>query len=85
MGTKGIARRRMATATTRRNDRTTVTDGQPVRHRLMAASHRGVTWTGCNARNLPAIEAYRKIGFVDTGGRHEEGFGPQLIFAKPLG
>ena len=26
-----------------------------------------------------------RIGFIDTGVRHEEGFGPQLIFAKPLG
>ena len=38
-----------------------------------------------SARNVAAIEAYRKIGFIDTGVRHEEGFGPQLIFAKPLG
>ena len=49
---------------------------RPVQPQLMLA---------VNARNLAAIEAYRKIGFIDTGGRHEESFGPQLIFAKPLG
>lgn len=38
-----------------------------------------------NARNVAAISAYGKIGFVDTGARHEEGYGPQYIFAKPLG
>jgi len=37
-----------------------------------------------NARNEGAIAAYQKIGFVDTGQRHEEGFGPQFIFVKPM-
>jgi len=48
---------------------------RPVQPQLMLA---------VNARNTGAIEAYRKIGFVDTGQRHEEGMGPQYIFAKPL-
>jgi ribosomal protein S18 acetylase RimI-like enzyme len=38
-----------------------------------------------NAHNTPAIGAYQKMGFVDTGARHEEDVGPQLIFAKPMG
>lgn len=38
-----------------------------------------------NARNEAAIAAYRRIGFVDTGLRHEEGHGPQYVFAKPVG
>ena len=37
-----------------------------------------------NAKNVPAIEAYRKIGFIDTGRRFEEEPAPKLIFAKPL-
>ncbi|WP_293401305.1 GNAT family N-acetyltransferase [Phenylobacterium sp.] len=49
---------------------------RPVQPQLMLA---------VNARNVAAIEAYRKIGFIDTGERHEGGFGAQLIFAKPLG
>jgi ribosomal protein S18 acetylase RimI-like enzyme len=38
-----------------------------------------------NARNTPAIAAYQRMGFVDTGERHQEDLGPQLIFAKPMG
>lgn len=38
-----------------------------------------------NARNEAAIAAYRKIGFVDTGVRHEDGHGSQCVFAKPVG
>lgn len=37
-----------------------------------------------NARNEPAIAAYRKIGFVDTGSRYEGPQGPQFVFAKPV-
>jgi RimJ/RimL family protein N-acetyltransferase len=37
-----------------------------------------------NSLNEPAIAAYRKIGFVDTGRRFEEEPAPKLIFAKPL-
>jgi len=48
---------------------------RPVQPQLMLA---------VNARNTPAIAAYQKIGFVDTGARHDEGRGPQLIFAKPM-
>lgn len=48
---------------------------RPVQPQLMLA---------VNSRNVGAIEAYRRIGFVDTGQRHEEGMGPQYIFAKPL-
>ncbi|HEY9234775.1 MULTISPECIES: GNAT family N-acetyltransferase [Phenylobacterium] len=48
---------------------------RPVQPQLMLA---------VNSRNTAAINAYRKIGFVDTGQRHEEGMGPQYIFAKPL-
>ncbi|HVK43219.1 MAG TPA: GNAT family N-acetyltransferase [Phenylobacterium sp.] len=48
---------------------------RPVQPQLMLA---------VNARNTPAIAAYQKIGFVDTGERHDEGRGPQFIFAKPM-
>lgn len=48
---------------------------RPVQPQLMLA---------VNARNEAAIAAYRKIGFVDTGVRHDEGHGPQFVFAKPL-
>jgi len=48
---------------------------RPVQPQLMLA---------VNARNEAAITAYQRIGFVDTGQRHEEGFGPQFIFVKPL-
>ena len=48
---------------------------RPVQPKLMLA---------VNARNEAAIAAYRKIGFVDTGQRHEEGFGAQFIFVKPM-
>jgi ribosomal protein S18 acetylase RimI-like enzyme len=50
---------------------------RPVQPQLMLA---------VNARNTGAIAAYRKIGFVDTGVRHDEGpHGVQYVFAKPLG
>lgn len=48
---------------------------RPVQPQLMLA---------VNAKNVPAIEAYRKIGFIDTGRRFEEEPAPKLIFAKPL-
>lgn len=37
-----------------------------------------------NARNAPAIAAYEKIGFVDTGLRHEGPQGAQFVFVKPM-
>ena len=37
-----------------------------------------------NEHNQPAIEAYRTIGFVDTGQRFVEEPAAKLIFAKPL-
>jgi ribosomal protein S18 acetylase RimI-like enzyme len=48
---------------------------RPVQPQLMLA---------VNARNDPAIAAYRKIGFVDTGARHDGPQGPQFVFAKPV-
>lgn len=48
---------------------------RPVQPKLMLA---------VNALNQPAIAAYQRIGFVDTGGRFEEEPAPKLIFAKPL-
>ena len=48
---------------------------RPVQPQLMLA---------VNERNQPAIEAYRKIGFVDTGQRFAEEPAAKLIFAKPL-
>ncbi|MDP3855345.1 N-acetyltransferase [Phenylobacterium sp.] len=48
---------------------------RPIQPQLMLA---------VNERNTAAIAAYRKIGFVDTGQRHEEGQGPQLVFVKPM-
>ena len=48
---------------------------RPVQPQLMLA---------VNERNQPAIEAYRKIGFVDTGQRFVEEPAAKLIFAKPL-
>ncbi|MFN3513282.1 MAG: GNAT family N-acetyltransferase [Phenylobacterium sp.] len=48
---------------------------RPVQPQLMLA---------VNARNEGAIAAYGRMGFVDTGVRHDEGYGPQYVFAKPL-
>lgn len=48
---------------------------RPIQPKLMLA---------VNARNEAAIAAYRRIGFVDTGRRHDEGAGDQFIFVKPM-
>lgn len=48
---------------------------RPVQPQLMLA---------VNARNEPAIAAYRKIGFVDTGSRYDGPQGAQFVFAKPV-
>jgi RimJ/RimL family protein N-acetyltransferase len=48
---------------------------RPVQPQLMLA---------VNARNDAAMAAYRKIGFVDTGVRHQGDHGEQYVFAKPL-
>lgn len=48
---------------------------RPVQPQLMLA---------VNSLNLPAIAAYQKIGFIDTGDVFHEAPAPKLIFVKPL-
>lgn len=48
---------------------------RPVQPQLMLA---------VNSLNLPAIAAYQRIGFIDTGDVFHEEPAPKLIFVKPL-
>lgn len=48
---------------------------RPVQPELMLA---------VKADNAGAIAAYQKMGFVDTGRRHDEGDGERHVFVKPL-